>query len=156
MIQFEEVKSRKLLSAQIVWFVMWLVVTGIALYLKPSVHNHGTHRQLGLPACPSVVLFDRPCPGCGLTTSFAWSARGNLPAAFKAHALGPVMYGLFTLSALIGIYAAARSLRMRADDRLNWGLAALALVFILYGGVRFALVRLDSESYVGNMRRLAP
>jgi hypothetical protein len=66
------------------------------------------------------------------------------------------MYGLFTVSALLGIYAAARSLRMRASDRLNWGLAALALVFLLYGGARFALVRLESESYIGKAGRLAP
>ena len=35
-----------------------------------------------------------PCPGCGLTTSFAHMAHGHLLAAFGAHLMGPLLFGL--------------------------------------------------------------
>ena len=34
-----------------------------------------------------------PCPGCGLTRSFAFVAHLQLVAAFRAHLLGPVLFG---------------------------------------------------------------
>jgi hypothetical protein len=34
-----------------------------------------THTQLGMPPCNFVVLTGKPCPSCGMTTSFApWFA----------------------------------------------------------------------------------
>jgi len=40
-----------------------------------DARGHGTHQQLGLPPCTFYVIFQRPCPACGMTTSWAWLLR---------------------------------------------------------------------------------
>ena len=37
----------------------------------------GTHTQLGMLPCNFVILTGRPCPSCGMTTSFALLVRGE-------------------------------------------------------------------------------
>ena len=68
MVLFDDDWPRKRLSGHVVWFGSWVVITAIAAVLRPDPSHHGTHTQLGLPPCPAVLLFHRPCPGCGLTT----------------------------------------------------------------------------------------
>lgn len=67
-------------------FVIALLVT--ASRLSPSPDGLGTHQQLGLPPCTSVVMFGSRCPACGMTTSWAHMMRGDLPAAFQANVGG--------------------------------------------------------------------
>jgi hypothetical protein len=47
---------------------------------------------------PIVCGFRRltgwPCPGCGLTRSFVFAAHGRIGAAFQAHFLGPLLFGV--------------------------------------------------------------
>jgi hypothetical protein len=47
---------------------------------------------------PVVCGFRRltgwPCPGCGLTRSFVFAAHGQIGAAFGAHLLGPLLFGV--------------------------------------------------------------
>jgi hypothetical protein len=116
---------------------MWLITTIVAAVLKPSPHGHGTHQQLGMAPCPSVLLFDRPCPGCGMTTSWTALVHGDLAGALHAHALGPITYLAFTLTAIAVIVAYARGQRLRTDTRaFNRGLVAFAVVYLGYGVVR--------------------
>src|SRR5438270_12571671 len=89
---YESAEPRKRLSGQLMFFGVWLAITGFGAYLHPDPSGHGTHTQLGLPPCPSVLLFNRPCPGCGLTTSFTAFIHGDLASAFHAHPLGPLLY----------------------------------------------------------------
>lgn len=141
MIRFERVDSRKSLSGQLVWFVFWLGVTLVGFYLTPSPAGHGTHTQLGLAPCASASTLGRPCPGCGLTTSFTATVHGQLLTAFKANAFGPFLYILFTLSALTCGITYARKIRFVTDTRgFNWALGILVGAFLLYGGLRFLLV----------------
>jgi hypothetical protein len=149
-ISLDEVSNRRLISAQLVWFIVWCMASIGALVATPNVHGHGTHTSLGLPACPSVQVFDRPCPGCGLTTAFAWMVRGDVGRAAKAHALGPFMYLLLTGTAWLGLYGWIRSRRWVTGDAGNWFMIAFAAVFICYGVVRFALVKYNSEFYMMN------
>lgn len=149
-ISLEEVKNRRLISAQLVWFIVWVMASAGALIATPNPHGHGTHTRLGLPACPSVQMFDRPCPGCGLTTAFAWMVRGQVGKAASAHALGPFMYLLLTLTAWLGLYGWIRSRRWVTGDAGNWFMIAFAAVFICYGVVRFVLVKYNSEFYMMN------
>jgi hypothetical protein len=60
--------------------------------LTPAASGVGTHTQLGLPPCGFLSLFQRPCPACGLTTSFAHLAHGSLHASLIAHPLGPPLF----------------------------------------------------------------
>jgi len=52
-----------------------LAVLVIAASLSPSARGHGTHEQLGLPACAYYVSTGHPCPTCGMTTAFAHAAH---------------------------------------------------------------------------------
>ncbi len=69
-----------------------LLVT--ARFLSPDERGHGTHQQLGLPPCTFYVIFQRPCPACGMTTSWAWLLRGELGHALAANAGGTLLAGL--------------------------------------------------------------
>jgi hypothetical protein len=125
----------------VIWFLVWLGVTGVGVALQPDPHGHGTHQQLGLMPCPSVLAFNRPCPGCGLTTSWTRLLHGDVPGSFSAHALGPIAYALFTLSALIGLFGVIRGFRVDSDSTpFNRFVAIAAAVFFAYGLARMAMV----------------
>jgi hypothetical protein len=59
-----------------------------AATLTPSPTGYGTHQQLGSPPCLMPLLMGLPCPTCGMTTSFAYAARGHLMKAFHAQPAG--------------------------------------------------------------------
>ena len=56
-----------------------------------------THTKLGLPPCSFKLLTGRPCPSCGLTTSFALLIRGDVVNSLRANAAGTVL-ALFLLA----------------------------------------------------------
>jgi hypothetical protein len=63
----------------------------VAARLEPSPLGYGTHRQLGLPPCTFVALWNVRCPSCGMTTAFAYVVRGQLGAAFRSNAGGMLL-----------------------------------------------------------------
>jgi hypothetical protein len=63
-------------------------VFALAVWLTPDPRGFGTHQRLGLPPCTMILLFDRPCPGCGMTTSFAHFVRGQFADAVRANPAG--------------------------------------------------------------------
>lgn len=137
---FEPVASRRNLGWQPIWFVLWLAATGIGLALHPDPSGHGTHQELGLPPCPSALLFDRPCPGCGLTTSWTALLHGHVHEAFSAHPLGPILYLLFTASAVLAIYGFWNVQRVVLDSRpMSRFLMVATLIFVGFGIVRMAV-----------------
>lgn len=69
----------------------------IASHLQPDSRGLGTHQQLGLPPCSMRMLFGIRCPGCGMTTSWAYFARGQWHQSF---ATNPGGFLLACLSAL--------------------------------------------------------
>jgi hypothetical protein len=68
-----------------------LLVLGLASWLEPSAAGHGTHRQLGLPACSWAAWFGKPCLTCGMTTSFAYAADLDFARAFRAQPAGALL-----------------------------------------------------------------
>ena len=64
---------------------------GLALWLNPDPKGYGTHQQLGLPPCSFRLLFGYPCPGCGMTTCFAYFVRGQFNEALRANSAGFVL-----------------------------------------------------------------
>ena len=129
------------LRGQAISFGLWLAITGIAAYLKPNPVGHGTHQYLGLPPCPSVLMFDRPCPGCGLTTSWTALVHGDFAFAFHAHPLGPILYGIFTAVALLGGYGFLTGQRLRTyTDKVTRLTGIDAAAFVIFGVARFALM----------------
>lgn len=120
--------------SQFVWFAGWVAVTGFGLALSPDASGHGTHQHLGLPPCPSVLLFNRPCPGCGLTTSWTALLHGDLAFAFHAHALGPFLYLLYTVTAWGSLWMGLKHLRTNPyDRRLDRAMWIGATIFLAYG-----------------------
>lgn len=74
--------------------VIGLLVT--ASRLQPSPSGLGTHHQLGLPPCSIRLLFGIRCPACGMTTSWAHFANGNVIAAAQSN-LGGLMLAVYSL-----------------------------------------------------------
>lgn len=105
MIRSQPAATKREVGAYLVWALAWLAITAVGLVLVPHPDGHGTHRQLGFPPCPTVLLFSRPCPGCGLTTSWTATLHGMWPEAFRAHPLGPILYLGFTASAFLSMWA---------------------------------------------------
>jgi hypothetical protein len=68
-----------------------LAVLIVAAGLTPSSDGTATHTQLGLEPCGFLVRTGLPCPACGMTTSFAWFVRGNLPASLYVQPMGMVL-----------------------------------------------------------------
>lgn len=137
---FQPVNSRKQLVSQLLFFIFWLGVNGFAIYLTPSKYGHGTHQELGLPPCPSVLLFNRPCPGCGLTTSFTAFVHGDFSESFHAHPLGPPLYLIFSFFAILALYGFVKQKRINTSYRwVSKPLAAFGILFIVFGIARFAL-----------------
>ena len=130
--------SRRDLAGSLTLAFSWVAVTAVGLSLSPDAHGHGTHQRLGLPPCPSVLLFDRPCPGCGLTTSWTALLHGDLALAFRAHALGPVFYALYTAFALATFAFAARRRRWSEGRWTNPTILLFFGAFMAYGLARMA------------------
>ena len=88
------------------------LVVAIAYRLQPSAQGFGTHQQLGLPPCPFHSLTGMPCPGCGLTTSFAHAAKFHFVEAFAVQPFGLFAFLLTVLSIPLAAYLIRR--------RLSW------------------------------------
>jgi Protein of unknown function (DUF2752) len=79
-----------------------IAVFGTARWLNPYEANGqprhlGTHQQLGLPACAFYFWTGLPCPSCGMTTSFAFLAHGDLGNSVKANAAGTLLAAFLVL-----------------------------------------------------------
>lgn len=98
------------------WFVLaaaaacLLALVVLGTLLSPAPEGHGTHTQLGLPACSFMELTTWPCPGCGVTTAAALAARGEFARALATQPFGALSaLGL----ALFPLWALTLSLRGR-------------------------------------------
>jgi hypothetical protein len=74
--------------------------------LTPSPGGYGTHRQLGMQECGFLARTGLPCPACGMTTSFAWFAHGNLIASFYVQPMGCALAILCAMCVWAGAYVA--------------------------------------------------
>lgn len=79
------------------------IVVGLSRWLEPSPDGFGTHRQLGLAGCTVMTLTGWPCPMCGMTTTFALMADGEIAKAFANQPFGPFLFTGTLLVAVLGI-----------------------------------------------------
>lgn len=107
-----------------------LTLLTLAAMITPSVEGHGTHTQLGLPPCGFAMAFNRPCPTCGMTTSFAHAVRGELGRAFIAQPFGAALAGSAAVVFWICLHTAVTGSRVALmltaflRPRVLWGIAA--------------------------------
>jgi len=114
---------------------------GVAVWLTPDRHGHGTHQQLGLPPCTFYVLFGRPCPACGMTTSWAWLVRGEVIEACRANVGGTLLAALAIAGVpwLLGSALRGRWLTRRPNDLTLAGLVGgMLLVTLVQWGWRLS------------------
>ncbi|AWM38267.1 hypothetical protein GobsT_36140 [Gemmata obscuriglobus] len=56
-----------------------------------AAQTMSTHTQLGLPPCNFAELAGKPCPSCGMTTSFALLVRGDVLNSLRANWVGTII-----------------------------------------------------------------
>jgi len=97
----------------------------------------GTHQRLGMPPCEFVVLFGKPCPSCGLTTSFSLLMHGDVLGSLRANLVGTAMalVGLALIPWSIWIALRGRYVWVRSIERASlwWGGAFMLLLLIRWG-----------------------
>lgn len=81
-----------------------LGVLVIAALLTPNPSGVGTHAALHYQPCDFLARTGVPCPSCGMTTSFAWFARGNVMASFYVQPMGMVLALLTAATFWIALY----------------------------------------------------
>jgi hypothetical protein len=91
----------------------------VARCLTPDPRGYGTHVQLGLLPCTFERLTGRRCPTCGMTTAFAWFARGQLDRAWQANPAGSLLAPacLVLVPWLLAMAARGRPLGCRTLER---------------------------------------
>ena len=108
-------------------------ILGIAAVLTPAEAGYGTHQQLFSSPCGWIAAVDCPCPTCGMTTSFAHAADGNLFAAFVAQPLGALLALATGMTFLLGAFTAVTGSRIAQrltrlwHPRLTWIIGFLVL-----------------------------
>ncbi len=122
----------------------WVAVFGVALWLNPyepdgTPRRLQTHTQLGLEPCAFYLLTKKPCPACGMTTSFALLMRGDLLNSLHANAVGTglAFFGLVMLPWSLASVYYGRTLFVRSVEKV------FITVFITFLGLmmlRWALV----------------
>jgi hypothetical protein len=90
----------------------------------------GTHQQLGLPPCTFRVWTGKPCPACGLTTSFALLVQGDLEASWNANAIGTLL-AIFCLALAPWNLACALRGRLFFVRSIERSLTLLLLIFLV-------------------------
>jgi hypothetical protein len=84
-----------------------LTVLVIGALATPNPSGVGTHASaLHLQSCHFLTTTGLPCPGCGMTTSFAWFARGNLVASAYVQPMGTALSLLAAVTVWVGFYIA--------------------------------------------------
>jgi Protein of unknown function (DUF2752) len=84
----------------------------LASQLTPDPRGRGTHEQLGLPPCTFALLSGRPCPACGMTTSWALATHGRLWDAVCVHVTGTLLAFAALVVGLGTTIVAARGRRL--------------------------------------------
>lgn len=124
-------RTARLLAALVAIGCLSVLVT--ASQLTPSPAGAGTHTALGLQRCQFLVNTGIPCMSCGMTTSFAHFAHGQILASLFVQPFGTVLAVLccmaFWAAAYIAVTgrAAHRVLRFVHTPPILWTLLAVGL-----------------------------
>jgi hypothetical protein len=120
--------GQRIVLAAVALILLALLVT--AATLTPDERGLGTHQQLGLPPCTFYLIFQRPCPACGMTTSWAWLLRGEIGNALAANAGGALLAGLSLMGAAWLLVSALRG-RWFGGRPSEWTMAGIAGIVAL-------------------------
>jgi hypothetical protein len=101
----------------------------------------GSHTRLGMPPCEFYVFFGKPCPSCGLTTSYSLLMHGDVWNSLKANPVGTLMavFCLVLIPWSLWIAIRGRYLWVRSIERASLWVAGVFLTLLL---IRWGLVLL--------------
>jgi len=111
--------------------VVLVALLAIAFCLEASAHGFGTHQQLGLPPCSILTWFGGPCPSCGMTTSWALVAKGELMTAMSVNVAGTLLCFQAIFSSLWLAWLAWSIQPVRNQWFIKLSLCMLAISFFI-------------------------
>jgi hypothetical protein len=120
--------ARTLLLA---WALFLISGFALAWSLKPDPRGFGTHQQIGLPECSIRLLFSRPCPGCGMTTSFSHFVRGEFVEAGRTNIAGLLLATLCVLMIPWSLYSAVRGATWLVEEPMM----LLTVLIVVIGSI---------------------
>lgn len=101
--------SERIVAGAVAGSLLALLI--VSAWLTPDAEGAGTHTQLGLAPCPWPILLDKPCPTCGMTTSFALAAEGRLLSAAAVQPFGWLLAIGASTAFWVGLHVAATGSR---------------------------------------------
>jgi hypothetical protein len=117
--------------------LLFLAPLLLASWLPPAHDGSGTHQRMGFIACQTLTQTGVPCPTCGMTTSFAWFARGNFPASIYVQPGGFMLALASGVGFWVSLYIAATGRpvhRLMSLIRARWYVIPLIAVILLAWG----------------------
>jgi hypothetical protein len=120
-------------------------VLGVARGLEPDPRGFGTHTQLGLAPCAFALITGHRCPTCGMTTSFAWFARGRFDRSWRANPAGSVLAPacVALIPWLVAGAARGRPVGFRSLDR--------PLIALVVAAVTLSLISWTCRLFLGRV-----
>jgi Protein of unknown function (DUF2752) len=140
-----EPAMRAWLRALLVLMAVGLIaVFSVAIYLNPygddgTARRMETHMQLGLPECTFKMLTGKPCPSCGMTTSFALLVRGDVLNSLGANCVGTLL-AVFCLALIPYCLISAYRRHYVLLLSLDWLVPRFIVVFCVLMLLRWAVV----------------
>ena len=130
----------------LLFLVAAVLAVGLAVAgsVEPDPRGYGTHEHMGLGPCTFRVLFNRPCPSCGMTTAWACAAHGQVLRAFRANAGGAMLavaamlaMPWLLLSAVLGRWL----VRPPSSQWIALGVSIVGMVTLVQWIIRLAFIR---------------
>lgn len=90
-----------------------LAIISIVVALSLALPWLKSHHLFYSPPCLFNSATGIPCPVCGLTRSFIYTAHGELSSAFRMHLLGPPLFFSMILSAAVVTVSLVSGHRLR-------------------------------------------
>jgi hypothetical protein len=104
----------------------------------------GAHQAMGLPPCTFYDLTGKPCPSCGMTTSFSLLMHGDVLNSLRANGVGTLLALVLLVLIPWNLVCAARGrlYGIRSLERsMLWFLLGFMLVLMLRWGLVLLLLR---------------
>ncbi len=92
--------------------IMAMSLLVVAAQLDPDPTGVNTHTQMGIAPCGFLQRTGMPCATCGMTTSFALAADGDLIGSFITQPAGAIFALLTAIVAIVSGYAAIAGLSL--------------------------------------------
>jgi len=113
-----------------------IAVFVVAAWIRPydddgNAAKMATHTQLGMEPCSMVVLTGKPCPACGMTTSFSLLMHADVANSLRANWVGTLLALAWLALIPWGIFGAVRGRLLWIRRGEFWLTVGLSILFAL-------------------------